>query len=116
MKRFEVELEKEQYWIVSFERSKRKHMFSYEGQVHFSPYQTSEVSRLPLYFSFQFSRTETGWNEMGELELESEQDDDNMLEIINQVLIRGIKEFEDVSEQLFSAQLTIQNKKYLEIQ
>jgi hypothetical protein len=95
MKRFEVEYEKDIYWIVSFERSKRKHMFSYEGEVHVSPNRTGEANQLPLFFSFRFSRTETGWNEMGELELTSQPDEANdMLEVINELLIEGIKEFE----------------------
>jgi len=97
MKRFEVEFTKDVYWIVSFERSKRKHMFSYDGEVHVSPNRTAETKQLPLFFSFQFSRTETGWNEMGELELKGQPDEANdMLQDINQVLIEGIKEFEDV--------------------
>ena len=96
MKRFEVELEKDVYWIVSFERSKRKHMFSYQGEVHVSPHRTAEVNQLPLFLSFEFSRVENGWDEVGELTLKTEQDVANILEVINETLIRGIKEFEDV--------------------
>ena len=95
MKRFEVEFEKNVYWIVSFERSKRKHMFSYVGEVHVSPNRAAEANRLPLFFSFQFSRTEAGWDEMGELELKGQPDEANdMLEVINELVIQGIKEFE----------------------
>ena len=95
MKRFEVEFEKDVYWIVSFQRSKRKHMFSYEGEVHISPNRTAEATQLPLFFSFQFSRTEAGWGDMGELELKGQPDKANdMLEMINELLIQGIKEFE----------------------
>jgi hypothetical protein len=97
MKRFEVEFEKNIYWIVSFERSKTKQMFSYSGEVHVSSYRTAEANRLPLFFSFQFSRTETGWDEMGELEIKAQQDEANdMFEIINELLIKGIMEFEDL--------------------
>jgi hypothetical protein len=95
MKRFEVEFEKDVYWIVSFERSKRKHMFSYIGEVHVSPDRTAEANRRPLFFSFEFSRTEAGWDEMGELEIKAQPDATNdMLEVINDLLIQGIKEFE----------------------
>ena len=95
MKRFEVEFEKNVYWIVSFERSKRKHMFSYVGEVHVSPNRAAEANRLPLFFSFQFSRTETGWNDIGEIELTNEPDEANdMLELIRELLIEGINEFE----------------------
>ena len=101
MKRFEVEFKKDVYWIVSFERSKRKHMFSYEGEVHLSPYRTAEANRLPLFFSFQFSRTEAGWDEIGELELKGQPYEANdMLEVINGLLIEGIKEFELSADQL----------------
>jgi len=95
MKRFEVEFTKDVYWIVSFERSKRKHMFSYDGEVHVSPNRTAETKQLPLFFSFQFSRTETGWNDIGEIELTNEPDEANdMLELIRELLIEGINEFE----------------------
>ncbi len=96
MKRFELEFEKDVYWIVLFERSKRKHMFSYEGQVHVSPQRTSEVKHIPLFFSFELSRTEAGWGEVGELHLKCEQDDAKIPEVMTEVLIKGIKEFEDV--------------------
>ena len=97
MKRFEVEFEKGVYWIVSYERSKRKHMFSYEGEVHVSPNRTAEITQLPLLFSFQFSRTEYGWDEMGELEIKNEPDEANdMHELMRELLIEGIKEFEGV--------------------
>ena|SRR6188472_2524728 len=97
MKRFEVEFEKDVYWIVSFERSKRKHMFSYEGEVHVSSNRAAEANRLPLFFSFQLSRTEAGWEEIGELELKGQPDEANdMVEVINELLIQGIKEFEDL--------------------
>jgi hypothetical protein len=95
MKRFEVEFEKGLYWIVSYERSKRKHMFSYEGEVHVSPNRTAETKQLPLFFSFLFSRTQYGWDETGELEIKKLPDEDNeMLELIRELLIEGIKEFE----------------------
>ena len=91
MKRFEVEFEKDVYWIVSFQRSKRKHMFSYVGEVHVSPNRTAEANPLALFFSFQFSRTDAGWGEMGELELIGQPDEANaMLEVINELLIQGI--------------------------
>ena len=60
MKRFEVEFEKNVYWIVSFERSKRKHMFSYVGEVHVSPTRTAEANRPALFFSFQFQEQMPG--------------------------------------------------------
>ena len=98
MKRFEVEFEKNIYWIVSFERSKRKHIFSYVGEVHVSPNRAAEANRLPLFFSFRFSRTETGWGEIGELELKSQPNEDNdMVEAIKKLLIDGIKEFEGLT-------------------
>ena len=101
MKRFEVEFEKDIYWIVSFDRSKRKHMFLYVGEVHVSPNRTAEVNPLALFFSFQFSRTEAGWGEIGELELKGQPDEANdMLEIINELLTEGIKEFELRTDQL----------------
>jgi hypothetical protein len=91
MKRFEVELQKDVYWIVSFERSKTKQIFSYVREVHVSSYRTAEANRLPLFFSLQFSRTESGCDEMGELEIKAQQDEaNNMLEIINGLLIKGI--------------------------
>jgi len=97
MKRFEVEFRKDLYWIVSFARSKRKHMFSYEGDVHVSPVRTAETKHLPLFFSFRFSRTQYGWHEMGQLELKDEPDDaKDMVELIRELLIEGIKEFEGV--------------------
>jgi hypothetical protein len=97
MKRFEVEFEKDIYWIVLFDRSKRKHMFSYEGEVHVSPLRTAETKHLPLFFSFQLSRTEYGWKEIGELELKNEPEEaKNMPERIRELLIEGIKEFEGV--------------------
>jgi len=98
MKRFEVEFRKDLYWIVSFARSKRKHMFSYEGKVHISRNRTAEPNQLPLFFSFRFSRTETGWGEIGELELKSQPNEDNdMVEAIKKLLIDGIKEFEGLT-------------------
>jgi hypothetical protein len=97
MKRFEVELEKNIHWIVSFERSKTKQMFSYSGEVHLSPDRTAEANRLPLFFSFQFSRTETGWEEMGELEIKAQQDEaGGVLRVVGGLLIKGIMEFEDL--------------------
>ena len=60
MKRFEVEFEKDVYWIVSFERSKRKHMFSYEGEVHISPNRTAEATQLPLFFRSSFQEQKPG--------------------------------------------------------
>ena len=106
MKRFEVEFTKDVYWIVSFERSKRKHMFSYDGEVHVSPNRTAETKQLPLFFSFQFSRTEAGWDEIGELELKGQPYEANdMLEVINGLLIEGIKEFEGLNEKSFLPEL-----------
>ena len=97
MKRFEVEFEKDVFWIVSFERSKRKNVFLYEGEVHVSPHRTAETNPFALFFSFQFSRTEAGWDEIGELELKGQPYEANdMLEVINGLLIEGIKEFEVV--------------------
>jgi len=43
MKRFEVEVQKNVFWIVSFERSKVKHVFLYEGEIHVSPFRTVDL-------------------------------------------------------------------------
>src|SRR4051794_9252756 len=95
MKRFEVEFEKDVYWIVSFERLKIKDVFSYKGDVHVSPNRTAESQRIPVFFSFQFTRTETGWTDIGQIELISPAAEaSHLLDVINDLLIQRIKEFE----------------------
>ena len=76
-------------------------MFSYVGEVHLSPNRTAKANPLALFFSFQFSRTDAGWGEIGELELKGQPYEANdMLEVINEMLIKGIMEFERRADQL----------------
>ena len=98
MKRFEVEVDKDSYCIVLFERTKMADAFLYTGKAYASADRVADVKDDALFFCFQFIRDETGWQKPGPVELTDLREEVNdKIQYFEEILIEGVRDFEGAS-------------------